>query len=168
MMLYIDGTDLLDYFAEQAEGTALAGRDPEETRANLRRWVARYCEARGCDAVVVFDDCGPTEVRPLSERVGRVKVVNLPYRKDAWTEIAGQANRSAMKDQTIVVTAEPRLTRALEHGRAKVATPQQFVTRARHSMGRDDDELAEEPDEKFTGLSDEEVDLWLDFFKREE
>jgi hypothetical protein len=168
MKLYIDGTDLLDYFAEQADGTVLAAGDPEETRANLRRWIARYCEARGCDGVLFFDDCGPTEIRPLSERVGRVKVVNLPYRKDAWTEIAGQANRAAMEDQTLVVTADPRLTRALEHGKAKVATPQHFVTRARRGMGRSDEELAEEPDEKYSGLSEEEVDLWLDFFKRSE
>ena len=168
MILYVDGTDLLEYFAELADGSVLAGGDAEESQANLRRWVARYCEARGCDGVVVFDDCGPTELRPLSERVGRIKVVNLPYRKEAWTEIAGQANRSAMKEQTIVVTADHRLIKALERSKAKVATPEQFVARARSGMGRTDEEMAEEPDEKFSGLSEEEVDLWVDFFKREE
>ena len=168
MKIYIDGTDLLDYFAEQADGSLLAGGDPEENRANLRRWIARYCESCDCDGVLFFDDCGPTEVRPLSERVGRIKVVNMAYGKDAWTEIARQANRAAMEDQTLVVTADQRLARMLERGRAKVVTPQHFVTRARHGMGRSDGELAEEPDEKFSGLSEEEVDLWLDFFKRDE
>ena len=168
MKLYVHGPDLLDHFAEKEDGSAFAAGAPDQSRANLRRWIARYCEARGCDGLIFFDDCGPAEVRPPTERVGRVTVTNLPYGRDAWMEMAGQANRSAMQEQTLVVTADHRLIRALERGRAKVVAPEQFVARARQGMGRSDEELAAEPDEKFSGLSEEEVDLWLEFFKRKE
>jgi len=140
---------------------------PEKSRLNLRRWIARYCEARGCRAVVVFDDCGPSEVRPPVEHVGQMKVVNLPYGEDAWMMIAGEANRSALKEHTIVVSSDYRLIRALERGDARVTTPEQFVARVRRGMGRPDRELTDEPDEKFTGLSNEEVNAWLEFFERE-
>lgn len=168
MILYVDGPDLLDHFTELEDGSVFAQSAPEKSRLNLRRWIARYCEARGCRAVVVFDDCEPGDVRPPTERVGQVKVVNLPYGKDAWMMIAGEANRSALKEHTIVVTSDYRLIRPLERGDVRVLTPQQFVHRVRRCMGREDRDLTEEPDEKFTGLSKEEVNLWMEFFDREQ
>jgi len=166
MILFVNGRDLLDHFREQRDRAVFAAGNPEQSRTNLRRWVARYCETRGWDAVVFFDDCEAGEMRPLSERAGRVRVVNMPYGKKAWPEMARQANRSAQEEDALVVTADVRLIRALERGRAKVVTPQQFVARARDAMGRSDEDLTEEPDEKFSGLSEEEVDVWLDFFRR--
>jgi hypothetical protein len=168
MILYVNGRDLLDCFAGQQDASVFAAGSPEQSRTNLRRWVARFCEARGWDGVLFFDDCAAGEMRPLSQRAGRIRVVNMPYGKEAWLEMAGQANRCAMKEDTLVVTADGRLMRALGRGRAKVMGPEQFVAQARRAMGRSDKDVADEPDEKFSGLSEEEVDVWLDFFKRKE
>jgi hypothetical protein len=168
MRLFVNGRDLLQCFAEQRDDAVFVPGRPEQGRTNLRRWVARFCEARGWDGALFFDDTAADEVRPLSERAGRVRVVNMPYAKEAWLEMAGQANRSAMREETLVVTDDIRLIRALERGKAKVVTPAQFVARAREAMGRSDEDLTEEPDEKFSGLSEEEVDVWMDFFRRDE
>ena len=168
MKLYVNGRDLLDHFRQERGDAVFVHGNAEQSRTNLRRWVARLCEARGWDGVVFFDDTGAGEIRPLSERAGRVRVVNMPYAREAWLEMAGQANRSAMDEETLVVTADGRLVRALERGRAKVMAPAQFVAQAREAVGRSDEDLTVEPDEKFSGLSEEEVDVWLDYFQRGE
>ncbi len=168
MKLFVNGRDLLDHFRGERDDAVFVPGNAEQSRTNLRRWVARLCEARGWDGTLFFDDTGAAEIRPLSERVGRVHVVNMPYAKEAWLEMAGQANRSAMEEDTLVVTEDIRLVRALERGRAKVVGSAQFVVGAREFIGRSDEDLTEEPDEKFSGLSEEEVDVWLDYFRRGE
>ncbi len=96
-----------------------------------------------------------------------MEVIHLPSGEDAYPEIAGSANRSAMRERTFVVTEDPRLMNALQRGRAGVWSPARFVVRARRTMGKDDEQLAREPDRKFTGLSEDEVDFWVQFFEEE-
>ncbi len=89
MKLYVNGRDLLEHFRQERDYAVFVPGRPEQSRTNLRRWVARLCEARNWDGVVFFDDTAAGEMRPLSERHGRVRVVNMPYAKEAWLEMAG-------------------------------------------------------------------------------
>jgi len=163
MKIYMAGNDVLEWFDEQ-EDPMIAPDKRDESRENLARWLARYCERRDCDAVLVFDGTEAGDKLPLTRRVGRVTVLNAPYGVDARTEIAGPANRSAVRERTLVVTADRRTIEALEHGKATVQRPDEFVPRARSLMGKDTEALAAEPDEKFGDLTDDEVDFWLDYF----
>ncbi len=165
MKLYVDGNDLLDYFVARGD-SAVVGAEGSGSRRKLRRWLARYAELQDCDVVLVWDETPADTVLPPTERFGKVRVVNLPWGEDARSEIAGPANRNANEERTFVVTDDPRLMEALRRGKATVHTPEHFVSRARRVMGKGDERLAEEPDEKFTGLSEDEVDFWLDFFEK--
>ncbi len=166
MRVYVNGEDLLAYFDEMQDPIVVE-KDRQKTRENLKRWLARYGEHRDCDVVLVWADIPPQRVLPRTERFGRVRVANLPYGEDAVSEIAGPANRTAVHERTFVVTEDARLKGSLASGRATVFSPSHFVRRARKSMGKGDEELAREPDEKFTGLSEGEVEFWLEFFKEE-
>ncbi|MGD2175893.1 MAG: NYN domain-containing protein [Candidatus Brocadiaceae bacterium] len=163
MKVYVDGNDLCAYFVE-SDDAMVVDDDRLKTRDNLRRWLARYAQLHECDVVLVWDEAPADQVLPPTERFGRVKVVNLPFGEEARAEIAGPANRTAVEERTFVVTEDPRLIDALRRGRATVQGPARFVARARKKMGKADEELAREPDEKFTGLSEDDVDFWLDFF----
>ena len=164
MKLYVYGPDLLGYFAEHERHSAVARDGQERARENVVSWMARYCEVRGCEGWVYFDDAQPGEMRDPRQHVGPVYAVNLPYGEKAWTEMAAQANRAAAQERTVVVTDDVRLVRALTRGGATVAGAEEFVARARKSMRPEQEALADEPDEKFTGLSEGEVNFWLDFF----
>jgi len=167
MIFYVDGESLLDFLAEAGDGL-IVEQDREKSRANLARWVARYCEARGCEAVVVFGGRPPGQAVTPTDRVGKVTVVNVPPGEEAWTEIAGPANRRATQERVTVVTGDRRLVAALRRGRARVLGPDAFVARARRAMRKGEESLAREPDEKFTGLTDDEVAYWLEFFGEKE
>ncbi len=167
MKLYVDGPALLEYFVENESDSIVITHDAEKNRANLRRWIGRYCMARDCEAVVVFDDLRPREVKPPYQSFGQVKVRNLPFGHDAVTEIAGPANREARERTVVIVTDEPALLEAARRGRARAETPQQFVRRVRRSIRPEDEELADEPDAKFSGIGEEEVEFWMDFFNEE-
>lgn len=168
MKLFVDGPALLEYFVAEEEDSIVASSDPDLSRANLRRWLGRYCEARDATCVLVWDDCEPNQVRPPTQQFGRVKVVNLPYGDDAYMEISGSANRAAQKEHAEAVTDDPRIMDALSRGKATPRMPDEFVRRARRSMRPQDEELADEPDEKFGGLSEDEVEFWVQYFDEEE
>jgi len=165
MKLYVDGNDLLDVFRERGGDIYVEG-DRAKSRLNLARWLARYAEHQGCEVELVFDENPVGEVLPPVERHGRVRVANLEPRADALHAIAGPANRAAVEERVLVVTADPRLARALAHGNARLLEPERFVTRARTAMrGGAERSGLDEPDEKFSGLSDEEVGFWRQFFR---
>jgi predicted RNA-binding protein with PIN domain len=163
MMIYVDGTDLLGYLTEMGD-TLVARGSRDGSRENLARWLMRYCEAQGCRAILVFDGTELGEVLSPIEQHGDVKVLSLAHGGDARAEIAGPANRSAEEDRTLVVTDDARLARDLEHGKARVVSSARFVARVRRQIRAGDQTLPGEPDEKFTGLSDEEVNFWLGDF----
>ncbi len=167
MKIFVDGNALLEHFEEQQDPILVADK-PELSRQNIRRWLARYALLRDCTVVLVWETEDPDRVLPPSERFERVRVVNLPYGEEAVPEIAGPANRSAVAERTFVITDDHRLAEAVRRGRAALQEPAQFVRTARRTMGKSDEELAVEPDEKFTGLSEGEVNFWLDFFDQKE
>jgi predicted RNA-binding protein with PIN domain len=166
MKVYVDGNGLLECFRTQ-EGRGASGKQAIGRR-QAARWLARYCEASNCDVTLVFDGNPVTEVLPPTERLSRVTIVNVPYGRTARDEIAGPANRAAMQERVLVVTADYRLTDALARGQARTMSPAEFLSGARKRMRKGEAALADEPDEKFTGLTDEEVGLWLDFFGGED
>ena len=163
MIVYVDGADLLTHLAKQDDPLVVEG-ELDRTHDNLARWLGRYCEMSGCRAVLVFDDAPAADVRTPTEHRADVRVVNLPHGVEALSEIGGPANRSAVEERTFVVTDDHRLRDALARGRATVLSPAQFVARARRSMGHRDEMKPDEPDEKFTGLRDDEVEFWMGYF----
>jgi hypothetical protein len=167
MKIYIDAKALVEYFAQDDARTVVISDDRQRNHDSLRRWLGRYCERMDADAVIVFDDAAPGELPTPRQRAGHVVAINLPYGEQARNEIAGPANRDALEDRTFVVTDDYRLAQSLERGKATVLAPTVFVSRVRRSMGADS-HAAEEPDEKFTGLSNEEVNFWMDYFKNDD
>jgi hypothetical protein len=167
MKIYVDGNAVLRFLTEGDDPIVTAG-DRAQGRKGLAHWLARYCENRDCSAILVYDGTKPGEVLPPTQRVGSVKVVNTPYGLTARSRIAGAANRNASATRTLVVTDDWQLAKSLERGKARVQTPAGFINRARKLMGKDTEALATEPDEKFSGLSDGEVDFWLGYFDGED
>jgi len=94
-----------------------------------------------------------------------VCVLNLDRGKEARHEIAGPANRAAQAGETLVVSADPKLATALQKGRAKFMTAADFVARTKLQIRGDEKSNYDEPDEKFSGLSEREVDGWVGFFQ---
>ena len=167
MIVYVDGPDLLAHLAER-DDPLIAEDDLDRTHQNLALWLARYCELSDCRGVLVFDDLAASDVRTPTERRGPVRVTNLPYGEEALSEIAGPANRSAAEERTVVVTNDYRLRDAVARSGANVLSPGQFVARVRRSMGRRDEMKPDEPDEKFAGLTGEEVEFWVRYFEKKD
>ena len=166
MIIYVDGDDLVAHFATIED--PLATGDARGDRQNATRWLARYCEMRGCRGVLVFANEDPADVRPPTERFAQVEVQNLTYGAKKQLVIGGAANKAAGLERTLVVTDDWRLVESLRAGRAKVLGAAQFVSQARTAMGSSDDVVPDEPDEKFTGVTDDEVGFWLDMFDAED
>jgi hypothetical protein len=164
MVIYVDGPDLLACFAGREDPIYVHGQR-ERSRENLANWLGRYCEARDCRAVLVFDDNEPNEKVSPSERHGLVRIVNLPFGGEALREIGGPANRSASEERTLVVTDDFRLLQAVERGKATGLSCPAFLARVRKAMRKDDEATPDEPDEKFSGISDQEVGFWVEYFR---
>jgi predicted RNA-binding protein with PIN domain len=163
----VDGNSLLDFLAAEESLVVVEG-DREASRRNLAHWLARYCERRGCKAVLVFDGTRPGEVLSPVERRGPVKVLTTPHGVPAAAEIVAPANRAARDETVIVVTGERRTAEDVSRGKARAMTPGQFVARTRRGTRRADRFHPDEPDAKFTGLSEGEVGFWLGFFGEED
>ena len=167
MKVFIEGKCFVEKMREVAPEVTVPG-NRQRTRENVARWLARYAEDQDCDVEIVFESGETGEVLPPVEHHGRVTVRNLSPGEGARRQIAGPANRAAEQDRVYVVTEDQRLTDALEGGNARVFSADRFIRRARTVMGADEKERYAEPDEKYSGLSEEEVDFWVDFFDDED
>jgi len=166
MRIYVDGRGLLQALAAGGSRAAVLGQQ-EQSRRNVARWLARYAERQDCEVHLVFVSDPSDGVASPFERRGRVLRVNLPAGADLVHEITGPANRAAATERVTVVTSDARLLRALERAPIRVLAPADFVARVQSALrGEPGDDG--EPDEKFTGLSGEEVKYWLRFFQDEE
>ena len=162
MIVYMDGNDLLDAFRKTGSDV-FVDSDGTKSRLNLARWLARYAEKQDCDVELVFDGMDAGDVLPPVTRHGRVRVTNLEPGAKARHQIAGPANRTAQSDRVHVVTLDARLAQSLSHGNARVFAPDRFLSRVRKVMRGGQDEGLDEPDEKFSGLSEEEVGFWTQY-----
>jgi predicted RNA-binding protein with PIN domain len=163
MKVFVDGDDLLEVFRE-VDPQILVPGDEEKSRTNVARWLARYAEFQDCDVELVYEEIEPGKVLPPVEQHGRVRVRNLQPDEEVLHEIAGAANRAAERERVYVVTEDPRLSDAVSGGAARVYAPRRFIGRARTVMGTESKERYDEPDEKYTGVGEEEVDFWMEFF----
>lgn len=167
MIVYVDGNDLLDAFRDKGSDVFVSD-DRTKSRLNLARWLARYAERQECDVELVFDATALGEVLPPVTHHGRVRVANLETGAEARHAIAGPANRAAQGGRVYVVTSDPRLAQSLSHGNARVFDAGQFLARVRTVLRGGDEEGLDEPDEKFSGLSEEEVGFWARYFDGDE
>jgi len=166
-LVIVDGADVLAHLTETGDPLA-APDDRGAGQGNVTRWLGRYCEMRQCDAVLYFRSQEPGEVRTPTQRFGRVTVVNVPYGTEYWKDMAASANASALERPTYVVATDWRLRDAVGRGRVRALSPEQLVARVRRSTGVRDGQVPDEPDAKFTGVADEEVGFWLEYFRDDE
>lgn len=167
MKVFVDGGGVVEAFSEVDPKVIVPG-DPERSRENVARWLARYAEHQDCEVELVYGDIESDEVLPPVEQHGRVRVRNLQPDEETLREIAGPANRTAEEERVYVVTEDPRLSGAVSGGDARVFSPRKFISRARRVMGAEGKERYDEPDEKYTGLGEEEVDFWMEFFDEDQ
>lgn len=166
MKVYVDGTSFMNHLEAQGD-TMAAGGGSEKDRQELARWFARYAEHQDCDVILVFDENPFGRTLPKHERYGKTKVINTPPGENARAEIAGPANRDAESERVYVVTDDGRLYSAVQNSPVRAYSPGKFLSKARTLMRGKDELQTEEPDEKYTGVSEDEVDFWLEMYKDE-
>ena len=166
MKVYVHGNAMMKYLARR-DPPMLTGRGDDVDRDILVRWLARYAERRDCDVTLVFDRIPPSQVLPRIQHHGRITIVNVAPGKGARDEIAGPANRDAQNEPTYVVTDDFKLSGSLRKGAAEVWRPHEFFEKASALMAGEEDRTLDEPDGKYSGLSDREVDYWARFFEEE-
>ncbi|MFW5923031.1 MAG: hypothetical protein ACOCSQ_01460 [Planctomycetota bacterium] len=167
MKVFVEGDDFLRALDDKVAGVVVTG-DTATSRKNAALWLARYAERQDCDVELVFGAPSTGEVLPPYEQHGRVKMRNLEADEECARWVAGPANRMAERDRVYVVSDTPRVCRAAEGSEARVFGSEEFIDRARRVMGQDDDTARyDEPDEKYSGLAEEEADFWIEFFKND-
>jgi len=166
MKYFVAGNDVLAHM-DEVDDTSCDGADRDDRRHALALWLARFCDNRNCDAVLVFDGTEAGEMPPPTTRTGRVTTLVTPYGVPARTFIASPANQGAADERTYVVSTDRRTADAVARSTVRVQTPATFLSATRRRMGRDATAPAIEPDEKFSGLADDEVGFWMDFFEEE-
>lgn len=166
MVIFIVGNDLSQALAAD-RSHRLSRPAPRPGRKEVAAWVARYADGRACRADVVFEHGPGDGVLPPIEHFGLVRTVNLPEGKRALHEIAGPANRAAESDRVIVVTDDTKLTEAVRRGKARALGASEFIARVRSALGGGENAARGEPDEKYSGLSDEDVGYWLRVFQED-
>jgi YacP-like NYN domain-containing protein len=166
MKYFVAGNDVLAHMDEVAD-TSCSGADRDARRHALALWLARFCDSRDCDAVLVFDGTEAGEMPPPTTRTGRVTTLVTPYGIPARSLIAGPANQAAADERVYIVSADRRTADAVARSTVRLSAPDTFLTATRRRMGRDAEAPAVEPDEKFSGLAEDEVEFWLDFFDEE-
>lgn len=167
MKVYVNGNELLDYLRDQSDALIVPG-DDESSRDNLARWLSNYGKAQGCEITLVFEHDPRSGTRSPYEHHGRTTVVNLQPDEEARKAIAGPANRAAADERTYVVTSDPELEEIISGSNARVYEPRRFMSKARKVMGKDDEGGMSEPDQKYTGVPEEEVEFWAQMFEDED
>jgi len=167
MKVYVHGNALMKYLARR-DPPMLTHRGGDVDREILVRWVARYAEQRDCEVILVFDRIPPSQVLPRIQHCGKATIINVAPGKTARQEIAGPANRSAQNEPTCVVTDDFKLSRSVQKGGAGVWSPAEFFQKASTLMAGEEGRALDEPDEKYGGLSEEEVDYWARLFGEEQ
>ena len=164
MQVFIHGNPLLEYMADKGDIVVVDG-DEDASRTNLARWLSNYAAVQDCNVTLYFEGGpGGATVSPV-EHIGRTEVVTLEPGESLRQAIAGPANRAAGKERTYVVTTDPKLETALLKSDARVYEPRKFLSKARTLMRGDGENRVEEPDQKFTGVPEEEVDFWAEMFE---
>ena len=166
MKVYVDGSSFMNHLEEKGDPMA-AGGGAERDRQELARWFARYAEHQGCDVILVFDENLFGKTLPKYEHYGKTKVINTPPGETARAEIAGPANQEAESERVYVVTDDGRLYSAVQNSEVRAYSPAKFLSKARTLLRGKDELQTEEPDEKYTGVSEDEVDFWLEMYKDE-
>ena len=167
MKVYVHGNALIKYLARR-DPPMLTERGGDVDREILVRWLTRYAEQQDCEAILVFDRIPASEVLPRIEHHGRTTIINVAPGKTARHEMAGPANRDAQNEPTYVVTDDFKLSRSVQKGGAGVWNPAEFFEKAGALMAGEEGRALDEPDGKYTGLSDKEVDYWARLFEQEQ
>ncbi len=167
MHVYVNGNELLDSLRDQSDALIVPG-DKASSRDNLARWLSNYGKAQDCEVTLVFEHDADSRTRSPYEHHGRTTVVNLQPDEEARKAIAGPANRAAAGERTYVVTSDPELEEIISGSNARVYEPRRFMSKARKVMGKDAEGGMSEPDQKYTGVPEEEVEFWAQMFEDED
>lgn len=162
MKVYIDGEALLEVLGARGVRSSRPGRNT--LRQDMLRWLSRYAEIQQCDVTVVFGAGRSGEVRSPVEQHGKVRVVNLQPGAEVLHEIAGPASRAARLGRVWAVASDAGIEKALNRGRARAMQPEEFMLRAQALMRREPGDDGE-PQGKFSGVSEGDVEFWTRFFE---
>lgn len=159
-MLLIDGYNLL--FSDRR----VVREKLPQARQELAILVARYCEASGLRARIIFDFThGPPAFGiPLRQRVGTVEVWFTPKGVTADDEIRGLIDATDDRTAYTVITSDREIASAVAKRQFKVMASDVF----RKEMAETLREGKTEAREKTQGLGPGEVDYWMREFGLDE
>lgn len=159
-MLLIDGYNLL------FSGPRVPREKLPQARQELAVQVARYCEAAGLRARIIFDFTqGPPAFGiPLKQRIGDVEVWFTPQGVSADDEILGLIEGTSDRTAFTVVTSDRGIADGVARRQVKVVDSGSF----RKEMTELLHEPQDEAPEKGKGLGPGEVDYWMREFGLDE
>ena len=159
-MLLIDGYNLLH------SGQPVSREKLPQARQELSVLVARYCEAAGLRARIVFDFThGPPAFGiPLRQKVGTVEVWFTPKGVTADDEIIGIIEGTEDRTAFTVVTSDRGIADAVTKRQVKVTASEAFRKEMAEALRGGETEAPE----KTQGLGPGEVDYWMKEFGLDE
>jgi len=160
MRIIIDGYNL----AHASTWMGLRGRvrEPRGLRLMMMRMLAQYAERIDDRMTVVFDglpaDRG--KIIEIGDRAG-VEVLFSGHDTDADTQIERMLEVSTGARDTLVVSSDRQVRAAASRRKAKSCRSGEFFNRIRKALIEPEKVTPSEPGEKFAGLSDADVTVWM-------
>jgi predicted RNA-binding protein with PIN domain len=151
MPLLIDGHNLIG----RTPGLSLADPDDE---AELVRRIQRYCRRHRRRATVVFD-AGVVGGRSGALSTPEVEVVFAPPGRRADDVIRERLRKARDPAGWLVISSDREVQRVARQAGARVVSAEEFITEIQAP-------LPAPPEKQTLRLSEDEVQEWLDLFRR--
>ena len=162
MRVIIDGYNL----AHASDWLDLKGRpEPKGMRAMLVRLLADYAERSDDRMTVVFDGL-PADSRQIAELGNRagIEVIFSGAEVDADTQIAKMLEYSTGARDALVVSSDREVRAAASRFHARSCPADEFMNHIRQTLAEPAPAPESEPDVKYTGLSEGDVNVWMRIF----
>lgn len=155
MPLIIDGNNLLHSLKKSSE-------DFESlTAGHLCRIISRYLQLAGEKGEIVFDGTGPPDKREF-DNISHLEVFFAGLGADADTVIEDKIKINTAPKRLAVVSSDRRLRSAARTRRATAVKTDVFWNDVQKRLSQR--KKAKEPSEKRLGLTEGEIQKWLEFF----
>ncbi len=163
MRVIIDGYNL----AHVSDWLGLKGqpKEPKGMRMMLVRLLAEYAERSDDRITVVFD--GLPADRDAIVAVGAqagIDVVFSGTETDADTWIEKMLAVSTGARETLVVSSDRQVQAAASRRHAKSCPADEYFRHIQHTLAEPETSRRAEPDAKFSGLSEGDVNVWMHIF----
>ena len=160
MRVIIDGYNL----AHASTWLGLRGRvrEPSGLRMMMIRLLAKYAERTDDRMTVVFDGrpADGQKIIDIGERAG-LEVIFSGHDEDADALIERMLELSTGARETLVVSSDRRVRAAASRRNAKSCRSGEFFNRMRRALHEPETPPETEPREKFAGLDEGEINVWM-------